>query len=294
MALDEISIPPAYTMAWPAIVAIKDLGGSATNDEITRKVAEVLSLSEQQQAVPHGDGSRSEIEYRLAWARTMLKNIGALQNSARGVWSLTELGREMSEATVLDGYKTWQRAMASQRIARTEGTDTEFEQIDEDTPTDEAAAETWQDTLLGALLDMDPRAFERLFVRVLREAGFVNVHTTRASGDEGIDGTGVYTLSLISFPVYFQCKRWKGSVGSQEIRNFRGAMVGRADHALFVTTSSFTASAQAEASRAGAPPIDLIDGLRLCDLLKDYGLGVVATPRTVFDIRVDSGFFLDV
>ena len=287
-----VSIPPAFTMAWPTVQAMTDLGGSGTNDEIARRVSEILALTEEQQAEPHPGGSRTEVEYRLAWARTLLKNIGALENSARGVWSLTERGRTLDEADVMEGYRTWRAEMIARRRDQL-GADAEVDATDRP----EAIAESepdWEQRLLSVVLDMDPVAFERLFVRILKEAGFANVKTTVASGDEGIDGTGVYSLSLVSFPVYFQCKRWRSCIGSREIRDFRGAMVGRADHALFVTTSSFTPSARVEANRPGAPPIDLIDGERLCSLLREFSLGVRATPRTVFDISVDEVFFQNV
>ncbi|WP_206528489.1 restriction endonuclease, partial [Mesorhizobium sp. M7A.F.Ca.CA.002.05.1.1] len=119
------------------------------------------------------------------------------------------------------------------------------------------------------LLALDPAAFERLCQRILREAGFIKVEVTGRSGDGGIDGTGVLRVNLLSFHVLFQCKRWKGSVGSGVVRDFRGAMVGRADKGLVITTGTFTADARREAVRDGAPAIDLIDGDGLCDLLKD-------------------------
>lgn len=81
-------------------------------------------------------------------------------------------------------------------------------------------------------------------------------------------------MNLVSFRVLFQCKRYDGSVGANIIRDFRGAMQGRADRGLIITTGTFTQSAQAEATRDGAPLIDLIDGEALCDLLKDNKLGV--------------------
>ncbi len=90
------------------------------------------------------------------------------------------------------------------------------------------------------------------------------------SGDGGIDGLGVYQLSLLSFPVFFQCKRYRGTVDAGAVRDFRDTMAGRGDKGLFITTGNFTAEARSEASRDGAPPIDLIDGQRLCDLLKQY------------------------
>lgn len=158
--------------------------------------------------------------------------------------------------------------------------------------TDEGEEEsTWTDQLLGTLKSMDPTAFERLSLRLLREAGLTNLQITTASGDEGIDGSGVYRPSLVSFPIYFQCKRYQGSVGPSIVRDFRGAMTGRGENGLIITTGTFTPAAKHEATRDGAPPIDLIDGNDLCDLLKEYTLGVEVTTRTVEDIRILPEFF---
>lgn len=126
--------------------------------------------------------------------------------------------------------------------------------------------EDWQDALLNELLKMDPSAFERLAQRLLREAGFVKVEVRGKTGDGGVDGVGILRVNLVSFQVYFQCKRWSGSVGSKEIRDFRVALQGRAEKGLFITTSSFTKQASDEATRDGAIAIDLIDGPRLCEL----------------------------
>jgi restriction system protein len=125
----------------------------------------------------------------------------------------------------------------------------------------------------------------------LREAGFRNVEVTSKSGDGGIDGVGVYKMSLVSFPTYFQCKRYSGSVAAGAVRDFRGAMTGRGEKGLIITTGTFTPAAKTEATRDGAPPLDLVDGDGLCDLLKDFGLGVEVETRTVEDITVDVGFF---
>lgn len=114
------------------------------------------------------------------------------------------------------------------------------------------------------------------------------------SGDGGIDGLGVYKVSLVSFPTYFQSKRYAGSVSSSAVRDFRGAMSGRGDKGLLITTGSFTPSAKAEATRDGAPPVDLVDGEDLCDLLKQYRLGVRVEERVVEDVTVDAAFFDDV
>jgi restriction system protein len=147
--------------------------------------------------------------------------------------------------------------------------------------------------LLEVLLEIRPDSFERLARRLLREAGFVSATVTGKSGDGGIDGIGVYRLSLVSFPVFFQCKRYRGSVGAGAVRDFRGAMSGRGDKGLLITTGSFTADAKQEATRDGAPPVDLIDGERLCDLLREYALGVRSTVRQVEDIEIAPEFFSD-
>ncbi len=149
---------------------------------------------------------------------------------------------------------------------------------------------SWKEQLLEQLMSMRPDAFERLAQRLLREADFDSVNVTGQSGDGGIDGLGVYRLGLMSFPVFFQCKRYRGSVGPGAVRDFRGAMAGRGDKGLLITTGSFTADAKKEATRDGAPPIDLIDGDRLCGLLKQYGLGVRTVTRTV----IDAAFFGDI
>lgn len=102
---------------------------------------------------------------------------------------------------------------------------------------------------------------------------------------------GVYRLSRVSFPVYFQCKRYRGTVTAGAVRDFRGAMVGRGEKGLLITTGSFTKDAQNEANRDGAPPVELIDGEHLCDLLKDYGLGVTVKQRIEEDVEVQPEFF---
>jgi restriction system protein len=140
-------------------------------------------------------------------------------------------------------------------------------------------------------MKMTPDAFERLAQRLLREAGFRNVEVLGKSGDGGIDGVGVYRLSLVSFPVYFQCKRWANQVPAAAVRDFRGAMSGRGEKGLLITTATFSPAAREEATRDGAPPVDLVSGEDLCDLLKDHELGVATTTRTIEDIQVIEDFF---
>ena len=135
--------------------------------------------------------------------------------------------------------------------------------------------EVWKEKLLDVLYNISPAAFERLAQRLLRESGFFQVEVTGKSGDGGIDGKGIVRVSgLLSFHVIFQCKRYRGSVVPSQIRDFRGAMQGRADKGLFITTGTFTKEAIKEAMRDGASPIDLIDGEVLCEKLKELKLGI--------------------
>lgn len=168
--------------------------------------------------------------------------------------------------------------------------------VKEDQPDDESDEPVvdWKSELLKAVMGMSPDGFERLASRLLREAGFTELKVTGKSGDGGIDGTGTYRPSLVSFPIYFQCKKWAKGVGSKEVRDFRGAMSGRGERGLLITTATFTPEAKKEATRDGAPPVDLIDGERLCDLLKEYQLGVQTELRTEESVVVRLDFFSDI
>jgi restriction system protein len=293
----EVEIPSAFSFAWDTVQVLHDLGGSGSIEEINEAVVKLRGLTEEQQAVPHPRGNRSEIEYRLAWARTLVKDLGLITNSQRGVWALTTAGQTATEADVdrLKKERSRRRA-AEHKKAKQAAVEAGLETTDVTEviePDDEDGEETdWETELLDVLKAMDPYAFERLTKRLHREAGFVNVTVTGGAGDQGIDGTGVYRVSpLLSFPVYFQCKRYSGTVGSSKVRDFRGAMIGRGDKGLLITTGTFTPDAKAEATRDGAPPLDLIDGEVLVELLREHGVGVTSTPRTVYDVEIDREFF---
>lgn len=167
--------------------------------------------------------------------------------------------------------------------------------VAEDVETGATSGEDWKVELLRCLMEMPPESFERLSQRLLREAGFVNVRVTGRPGDGGIDGTGIYRLSpFVSFPTFFQCKRYRGGVSPGHVRDFRGAMAGRGDKGLLITTGTFSKDARLEATRDGAQPIELIDGDMLCDLLKQYELGVETVPRIEEDVKVRRSFFEDI
>lgn len=268
---------------YPAAVEVmKSKGGSVTIEEMEEGVSKLLGLSDEARSVLHGEGPRTQFQYDLAWVRTFLKWDGAVENSERGVWHLTPRGSEMTREEL---RSLWGRIVAKQRAARREREQLEETTDAQDLPDDEAPEVSWKERLLDVLLTLEPAAFERLCQRLLRESGFTKVEITGRSGDGGIDGVGVLRMNLLSFHVLFQCKRWKTSVGAPVIRDFRGAMVGRADKGLILSTSSFTPDAKREATRDGAPAIDLVDGDTLCDLLKTARLGVSVTM--VEEVAVD-------
>ena len=282
--IEPESLPDLPGMMLATIEALKSIGGSATIDELDEKVAELEGVSEEEQSLmmTGGNTNKSRLNYYLAWARTYLKRGGALENSSRGVWALTEIGQKIHSLE-----QTWviqqtvyaeerKRAREKRKREKAENRPDTTNGVMERNNSGEVSheEESWKDQLLEVLRAMAPDAFERLAQRLLREAGFTKVEVRGKTGDGGIDGVGVLRVNLVSFQVFFQCKRYKGSVGASEIRDFRGAMMGRADKGLFITTGSFTSHASDEATRDGATAIDLIDGDRLCDLLKENSLGV--------------------
>ncbi len=281
-------VPTHDKLLNPTLAALHHLGGSASIIELRDQVIEDLRLPQEIVEQPHpGKTNQTELEYRLAWARTYLKKYGVITNSSRAVWALTPKGQELKAVDP----QTVVRFVREQSRREREGR-TRSEEIGGVQPAPEVDEETasWRETLMATLLDMPPDAFERLCQRLLRESGFIQVEVTGRSGDGGIDGHGVVRVGgLLSFPVTFQCKRYRNPVSSSVVRDFRGAMVGRADKGLIITTGSFTRDADREATRDGAPPIDLIDGEQLMDKLKDLELGV--TTKQVEVVEVDTEWF---
>lgn len=267
-------VPTFDAFMGPIIERLKAHGRSMTNEEMADDVARHMGLSEEVRSVPHGATGQTEVGYRMSWARSYLRSVEALESNGQGVWSLTPKGAAMTEAEIAEVKRVVRQAGAARRAAQRSA---QAEEARPEIPApiaEEITDEAWRPALMAQLLALDPSAFERLCQRLLREAGFAKVEVTGKTGDGGIDGTGVLRMNLLSFQVIFQCKRWQGSVGAPTVRDFRGAMVGRADKGLILTTGTFTAEARREAVRDGAPAIDLVDGEMLCDLLRQHRLGV--------------------
>jgi len=282
-----MEIPPYDQLMLPLFTALKELGGSASIAEIDEYVGEHSGLSVELLDLPHNaeKSNQTEFQYRLAWARTYLKKAGLIENSSRGVWVISPDKRDVPTFDPAEIVRHVRELHKQERAERN--------QVDDMNDADDAPAETdaWRQTLHQVLTtEIDPAPFERLVQRLLRESGFIHVEVTGRSGDGGIDGKGIARINgMLSFHVHFQCKRYQGSVSASHIRDFRGAMVGRADKGLFITTGTFTRDAIRESTSDGAPPLDLIDGDQLADKLKELNLGI--ETQLVEQVQVDANWF---
>ena len=278
----------------PTLELLDSLGGSASIEEIEAGLIERFAFTQDVLDATYPASGDPIVTDKMSWARSHLKFPGFLTNN-RGVWVLTEHGRAMLGQPLEVIRREVLRAKSMRRAAQLAQQPTQADPVSGENAGNEGEAQEgssdWSDQLLAKLQSIDPSAFERLCQRLLREYGFTRVEVTGKSGDGGIDGQGVLRVNLVSFHVLFQCKRYKGSVSSGTIRDFRGAMQGRADKGLVITTGTFTPDARREATRDGAPAIDLIDGEALCELLREKELGVTVRPVTTYEIAVDAPFF---
>jgi restriction system protein len=269
----------------PLLEALKKLGGSAAPAEAVDQIARDLALSDkvQSEVLPSG-GAR--FPNQVAWARFYLSREGLLDTSKRGIWSLTKKGLETSvtDREARDIFRKWVKIFAEERKKR---------KAEEAGPEDQVPGAgdlpqvAHRADLLSLLLALPPEGFERLCQALLREAGFVQVVVTGRSGDGGIDGYGTLQVNqLVSFKVLFQCKRYSNAVPVSQVRDFRGAMQGRADKGIIITTGAFTADARTEAVRDGAPPVELVDGDKLIKMCEELEFGL----RPVKTFEVDRPF----
>jgi restriction system protein len=275
----------------PLLDALRALGGSATPIEAINRIAEDLNIPEQKQNELTKSGT-PRFANQVAWARQYLAWEGLLDSSRRGIWSLTDKGQKtfLSPEKARDIFLKWVKIFADQRKETKKEI---IEKATEEVPpvsNEEFYPGDYRTNLIKLLKQLPPAGFERLCQRLLRESGFSQVSVTGRSGDGGIDGNGVLRLNpFVSVQVLFQCKRYDRTVSPSEVRDFRGAMMGRADKGIILTTGTFSTEARKEAFRDGAPPIELVDGQRLVEMFESLELGL--KPKTVYEI--DSTFFDD-
>jgi len=270
----------------PVVEVLRELGGSGRPAEVTDLVIERMNISEAEQEVTNKNGG-SRVRNQVAWARMYLVKADLLSSSQRGVWSLTKKGRnvELGPGSVLTSFRESQRQFAEERKQR----DAEkADKPEDDTDVDSVDTGDYRSELLATLRTLPPEGFERICQRLLRESGFQQVTVTGKSGDGGIDGHGILQINpLVSFKILFQCKRYQGAVAVSAVRDFRGALQGRADKGIILTTGTFTTDAKREAIRDGATPIELVDGDKLVEMFAEQTLGL----RPKKDFEIDHEFF---
>lgn len=276
--MPKYRVPTYMDLLWPTIKALRALGGSASNDEIVEEIASAERLPREVLNVMHGDGSKSELAYRAAWSRTLLRKVGAIENVSTGMWKLTEVGdsvqnKEQSKKLVkqpLGGQKRPPRVPATKKVHLLD-------------------ADNWKGDLLTAIRKMSPKSFSRFFKHILLESGFESVELIKQVDDQYIEAIGILNLRVTSFRARFRCKRSLSPIESYEIRDLRTDTASTADKSLFMTTGGFTPGAEREAARNLEPSIELIDASSLCDLVKDLGLGL--STRRVEVVEFDPEFF---
>lgn len=273
----------------PLIKALRDLGGSGRPTEVYHAIATKLSLSEETLAETNRNG-QSRFENQVAWARFYLSKAGIIDASSRGVWTLTEKGRQLDKLTHAEAIQLFKDVYARFRRPNKDADTDEGEDATE-APSEGGVISpisTYRQLVLERLRNLSAAGFERFAQRLLRESDFEEVRVTGRSGDGGIDGVGVLQVNaFVSFKVLFQCKKYAGAVTVSHVRDFRGAMLGRADKGIILTTGTFTADAKREAVRDGAPPIELVDGEKLVSILEKLELGL----RPVKAFTIDEAFF---
>lgn len=287
---EQAGLPTGPGMRAVVFELLKEMPNPVNREQIGAAVASRLALSDVQLAIREprsggGDSHRSFVGWQSEWACNNLKQIGVCEQPSRGLYQLTDWGRTISSDEI---EKLHRKRVREQDAKRKQATAPSLSHA----KSDEGSEDDWSRQMLDRLLRVTPRAFEHLAGSLLQAAGFDDVRVTGGSGDGGIDGIGVYRpAGLISFHTAFQCKRYQGSVGASTVRDFRGSFIGQADRGIIITTGSFTKSALDEAGKAGAPPVDLIDGATLCELLKQHRLGVRVIERTVEDVFIDDTYF---
>jgi restriction system protein len=284
--------PTFLSMLAPVLAALRDLGGSARPQEVNEHVAQALGLDDEAKAALTPSGV-PRFYNQVAWARFYLVRSGLLDSSQRGVWSLTGKGQEVKDLTPAQARELVRQVR--ERMPKKDVNEAPSGSVSGDEePAPESAAtghSNHREHVVEVLQSLSPPGFERFCQRLLREAGFQNVVVTGRAGDGGIDGMGILRVNtLVSFKVLFQCKRYSGTVSPAHVRDFRGAMMGRADKGIILTTGSFTVEAMKEAVRDGVPPIELVDGEKLATLLEDLEMGLVPVKAFQVDERFFSSF----
>lgn len=260
------------------ILELHRLGGVATKREVVDNLARLFDLSDEILEETTGSGA-PKFDRTVAFARLKLRLTDYIGMAGRGLWNMTQKGREAVEGlearerNKLDAFR--QRVEEEAKSLRANGEDNETDSEEVDLVPEDDGENIHESILsedLGKIKTLDPFAFERLCVQLLRESNYEGVEVTKRSSDGGIDGFGFLVIDLIRFKIVFQAKRYgDAKVGPDYIDALFGAQNrANAEKALFIATSDFTKEAKKRALEHG---IELINGEKLMRLLFEKGIG---------------------
>lgn len=290
----KYTVPRYPNLMNPILRALKENGGSCTIGEIHDKVLEQLKLPKVTVEELHNNSNQSELDYQLAWARTYLRKYGAIDSSSRGVWSIVQGYAETAEVDPREVVRTVRGNNVDNTASATDNSSSDDSAGEGASAIDgDNNVFNWKERLSEILKNMDAFAFERLSQRLLRECGFTEVKVTKRSGDGGIDGTGKLLINgIFSFSVAFQCKRYTGTVGAPQIRDFRGSLDSNIEKGVLITTGVFSQEAKREACAPGKKQIDLMDGDTFMNKLAEYQIGL--RERIIKDYDINLKFFEEI
>jgi len=298
-----MTIPSYEEMMLPVLRFAGD-AKEHSNQESVLYIKDHFNLNDEDAQIPLRSGGQSVLANRVAWARTYLKQAGLINSNQRARFVITDLGqkvlsekpKEINEKFLVKfpSFQEFQKRHKNKKII-----------VDEKETKSQTPLEILEDNylilrsnladeLLSNIAKCSPAFFENLVVELLVGMGYGGSlsdagQTVGRSGDGGIDGI-IKEDKLGLDVVYIQAKRWEGTVGSKEIRNFVGALAGhKANKGVFITTSKFTQEALTFV-QAITPKVILIDGEFLANLMIDYDIGV-SQERNFQIKRVDQDFF---
>lgn len=301
-----MSIPDFQTVMLPLL---RDLeAGERQSQETVDALAGHFALTAEERAQRLPSGKQTTFTNRIAWAKSHMKVAGLIESPRRGVYRLTNRGREVLSADpssvgmrFLSRFPEYVAFRQGSGAAEASGLKSVALAAEVRTPDDliEEGYGQMRAALISDLRDriaaMPPAGFEQLVVDVLKAMGYGGPQENAGmvvgrGGDEGIDGV-IKEDRLGLETIYVQAKRWQGSVGRPEIQRFAGTLQGqRARKGVFITSSTFTADAKAYANTIQATII-LVDGAQLADFMIDHGVGVTLVKN--FEIkRVDTDYFV--
>lgn len=276
--------------------------------EAIEHIADSFKLTEQDRKEVLPSGSQYIIDNRVGWARTYLKKAGLLESPKRSYFKITSLGLDVLKKNPLEinvkFLEQFPLFIEFRNIKKEKDEEEEHEVESGSTQTPQELLEygyqkikkDLSQELLGFVKQSSPRFFERLVVELLLSMGYGGSRKDAGqaigqSGDGGIDGI-IKEDKLGLDVIYLQAKRWEGVVGSKEIRNFVGSLVGqKANKGVFITTSGFTKDAL-EYVKTITHKVILIDGEMLTQLMIENNIGV--SKVISYDIKkIDSDYFVE-